>query len=101
MHPDDAARSAWWMAPRSPSPASTARSSPSCELDDQLMPGVVSMVHGWGHAASPRLRVAHASIPGRTPTRCCRSGDGSFEPLSSQAHMTGIPVDVRPLVTSG
>ena len=30
------------------------------------MPGVVSMVHGWGHAASPRLRVA-AAHPGANP----------------------------------
>lgn len=63
------------------------------ELDDELMPGVVSMVHGWGHAASPRLRVAHAS-PGANPNALLPIGPGSFEPLSSQAHMTGIAVEV-------
>ena len=66
------------------------------ELDDDLMEGVVSMVHGWGHRASPRLRVATAS-PGSNPNALLPTGPGSFEPLSSQAHMTGIPVTVRQL----
>ena len=43
----------------------------------------------------PALRVA-LRIPG--PIRKYRvsipSGPGSFEPLSSQAHMTGIPVEL-------
>ncbi len=64
------------------------------ELDDELMPGVVSMVHGWGHAASPRLQVAHQH-PGANPNVLLPIGPGSFEPLSSQAHMTGIAVRVR------
>ena len=50
-------------------------------LDDELMPGVVSMVHGWGHAASPRLRVA-AEHPGTNPNVLLPSGPGSYEPLS-------------------
>ena len=66
------------------------------EIDDDLMPGVVSMVHGWGHAASPRLRVAHAH-PGANPNELLPNGPGSFEPLSSQAHMTGIAVTVAAL----
>ena len=68
---------------------------PIVELDDELMPGVVSMVHGWGHAASPGMRVAHAH-PGANPNALLPIGAGSFEPLSSQAHMTGIPVTVAP-----
>jgi anaerobic selenocysteine-containing dehydrogenase len=65
------------------------------ELDPDLMAGVVSMVHGWGHAASPRLRVA-AEHPGTNPNVLLPVGEGSYEPLSSQAHMTGIPVSVSP-----
>ncbi len=63
-------------------------------IDDELMAGVVSMVHGWGHTASPRLRVAFEH-PGTNPNVLLPSGPGSYEPLSSQAHMTGIPVTVR------
>lgn len=62
-------------------------------LDDELMPGVVSMVHGWGHTASPSLAEASAH-PGTNPNVLLPTGAGSFEPLSSQAHMTGIAVDV-------
>jgi anaerobic selenocysteine-containing dehydrogenase len=64
------------------------------EIDDDLMEGVVSMVHGWGHSASPRLRVASAN-PGSNPNALLPIGPGSFEPLSSQAHMTGIPVRIK------
>ena len=64
------------------------------EHDADLRPGVVSMVHGWGHRASPRMRVAHAH-PGANPNTLLPIGEGSYEPLSSQAHMTGIPVTVR------
>ncbi len=63
------------------------------EVDDSLMPGVVSMVHGWGHRASPSLRVA-SKHPGTNPNALLPNGPDSFEPLSSQAHMTGIPVRV-------
>ena len=57
------------------------------------MAGVVSMVHGWGHQVCPGLRVAHAD-PGANPNAVLPTGPGSFEPLSSQAHMTGIRVRV-------
>jgi hypothetical protein len=42
------------------------------------------------------MRVA-AEHPGANPNALLPSGPGSFEPLSSQAHMTGIPVDVLAL----
>ena len=70
------------------------------ELDEHLMPGVVSMVHGWGHVASPRLRVANRH-PGANPNQLLPIGEGSFEPLSSQAHMTGIAVRVRAVTGVG
>lgn len=63
------------------------------EIDPELMRGVVAMVHGGGHDLSPRLGVASRQ-PGANPNALLPSGPGSFEPLSSQAHMTGIPVDI-------
>jgi anaerobic selenocysteine-containing dehydrogenase len=65
------------------------------EVDADLMDGVVSMVHGWGHRVSPQLQVA-AAHPGTNPNALLPTGAGSFEPLSSQAHMTGIPVRLTP-----
>jgi anaerobic selenocysteine-containing dehydrogenase len=62
-------------------------------LDAELMPGVVALAHGWGHTGSTGLRVA-ARNGGVNPNRLLPSGPGSFEPLSGQAFMTGIPVEV-------
>jgi len=63
--------------------------------DEELMPGVVAMTHGWGHAKTG-MRVA-ASNPGVNANALLPSGPGSYEPLSNQAHMTGIPIEVSAL----
>ena len=62
-------------------------------IDDDLLPGVVSLVHGWGHARAPGMRVAQRD-PGVNPNALLPVGPDSFEPLSSQSHMTGIPVEL-------
>ena len=63
-----------------------------CEPHRALV--AVAMTRGWGHGASPALKVAsnHAGVNVNAPLP---SGPRSFEPLSKQAHMTGIPVEVR------
>jgi anaerobic selenocysteine-containing dehydrogenase len=96
MHPDDAAVRG--LADGDTITVTSAHGAIDAvlEVDDELMPGVVSMVHGWGHAASPRLRVA-AAHPGANPNALLPVGEGSYEPLSSQAHMTGIAVEVKAL----
>ncbi len=63
-------------------------------IDDKLRPGVVAMTHGWGHSANPDLQLAH-NHPGVNVNALLPRGLGSFEPLSNQAHMTGIPVTVH------
>ncbi|MGI9326120.1 MAG: molybdopterin-containing oxidoreductase family protein [Pseudomonadales bacterium] len=68
-------------------------------LNEDLMPGVVAMTHGWGHANSRALRTAK-SLPGVNCNVLLPSGPGSFEPISNQAHMTGVAVDVRPAVSA-
>lgn len=96
IHPDDAA--ALGLADGAPVRIRSEHGEVDAvvELDADLMPGVVSMVHGWGHGVSPSLRVA-AQHPGANPNVLLPIGPGSYEPLSSQAHMTGIPVTVEPL----
>jgi formate dehydrogenase len=59
--------------------------------DTEVMRGVVALTHGWGNARTPGMRVAHRT-PGVNPNAVLPSGPGSFEPLSSQAFMTGVPV---------
>jgi anaerobic selenocysteine-containing dehydrogenase len=63
------------------------------EFDETLMPGVVAAVHGWGNAKTSGMRVAQAH-PGTNCNQLLPSGPGSFEPLSNQAFMTGVPVEV-------
>jgi len=69
-------------------------------LDDTLRPGVVAMTHGWGNAATPGMSVAQR-YPGVNANVLLPSGPDSFEPLSMQAHMTGVPVRVSAGGASG
>jgi hypothetical protein len=39
------------------------------------------------------MRVAQQT-PGENPNRLLPTGPESFDPLSNQAHMTGVPVEV-------
>jgi len=62
-------------------------------LDDGLRTGVVAMTHGWGHQTASGMRLAKRT-PGVNANALLPIGADSFEPLSSQAFMTGIPVEV-------
>lgn len=63
-------------------------------VTDELMPGVVSLPHGWGHGIEgTRLRVAqdHAGVNSNILTdREC------MDPLSGNAVLNGIPVSIIP-----
>ncbi len=65
------------------------------KLTEDLLTGVVAMTHGWGQGESKGMRVA-SGAPGVNCNALLPSGPGSFEPLSNQSHMTGIPVQVSP-----
>ena len=62
-------------------------------FDPALLAGVVAVPHGWGNKETPGMRVARRS-PGANVNRLLPTGPGSFEPLSSQSHMTGVAVEV-------
>ena len=62
-------------------------------LDETLRPGVVAMSHGWGNQQTPGMAVARRH-PGVNVNRLLPAGPGSFEPLSNQAHMTGVSVEL-------
>jgi anaerobic selenocysteine-containing dehydrogenase len=61
--------------------------------DRDLMPGVVALTHGWGNERTPGMRVAQKT-PGANPNALLPSGPGSYDPLSNQAFMTGVPVEL-------
>jgi anaerobic selenocysteine-containing dehydrogenase len=64
------------------------------EVTDAIMAGVVSIPHGWGHGANgSRMSVAaeHAGVNSNV------LADGTMvDPLSGNAVLNGIPVEVRP-----
>ncbi len=93
IHPDDAAE-------RDLSDGSRVRVSNEygaieveARLSNDLMRGVVAMTHGWGNTRTSGMRTARRT-PGVNANQLLPVGPGSFEPLSSQAHMTGVPVRV-------
>jgi anaerobic selenocysteine-containing dehydrogenase len=92
VHPDDAARLrlADGAACRVTSRVGTL--SAPVEITDRVMPGVVSLPHGWGHdRADARLTVA-AAHPGVNSN--VLTDDLAIDPLSGNAVLNGIPVEV-------
>ena len=64
------------------------------QLDETLRPGTVAITHGWGYSGSS-MKTA-AEHPGCNANKLLPSGPGSYEKVSNQSFMTGIPVNVEP-----
>lgn len=65
------------------------------ELSEQMMQGVVSLPHGWGHdLEGTQMRVA-AERPGVNLNALL--DEKLRDPLSGNAVLSGIPVEMRPL----
>lgn len=63
------------------------------EVTDEMMPGVVSIPHGWGHDdPASRLGVA-ATAPGADVNALT---EATIDPLSGNAVLNGIPVEITP-----
>jgi anaerobic selenocysteine-containing dehydrogenase len=64
------------------------------QVSDEVMPGVVSLPHGWGHdLPGARLRVA-AERPGANLNAIL--DEGLRDPLSGNAVLSGVPVELGP-----
>ncbi len=64
------------------------------EITDDIMPGVVSLPHGWGHDLDGiRMSVA-AKRPGAN-ANLLTAGD-RLDSLSGNAVLNGVPVEVGP-----
>src|SRR5207244_12663698 len=63
------------------------------EVTDAILPGVVSIPHGWGHdEPDVRLRIA-AAHAGVNSNRL--ADERALDPLSGNAVLNGIPVTVE------
>ncbi len=98
VHPDDAAR----LGLEDGAPARVENRAGSLEapveVTDAVMPGVVSLPHGWGHdAPGSRLGVAgaHAGVNANL-----LADEALVDALSGNAVLNGIPVAVAPVVAA-
>ena len=93
MHPDDAERRQIRDGDAVAVRSEYGEVQVEVRLTEELMPRVVAMTHGWGHGQSNGMKLAK-SRPGVNCNVLLPAGAGSFEPLSNQAHMTGVAVEV-------
>jgi anaerobic selenocysteine-containing dehydrogenase len=92
MNPEDAARLALKSGQRVRVSSRVGEVSVELDVSDAVMPGVVSLPHGWGHGrAGTRMRVAD-----RTPGVCVNdlTDDQDVDKLSGNAVLNGVPVTV-------
>ena len=95
IHPDDAARSGVADGQLALVGSEAGQVEVPVEVSDEMMPGVVSLPHGWGHdKAGTRLSVANEH-PG-VNNNLLAPGHLT-DPLSNNAVVNGIPVEVSPV----
>ncbi|MEI7717698.1 MAG: molybdopterin dinucleotide binding domain-containing protein, partial [Mycobacterium sp.] len=96
MHPDDATKRGVAAGDTVSVVSAAGQIEVPVELTDAIMPGVVSMPHGWGHGkAGTRMAVANGS-PG-VNTNILSPPTFLDEPSGNGA-LNGIPVTVAPVL---
>jgi anaerobic selenocysteine-containing dehydrogenase len=96
VHPGDAERLGLEDGGRAVIDSAAGRIEAPVELTDGIMPGVVSIPHGWGHDA-PGVKMGVASRHPGVNTNVL-ADESQVDPLSGNAVLNGIPVEVRAAV---
>ena len=94
VHPDDAERIGLRSGGQARVTSRSGALHAPVEVTDAVMPGVVSLPHGWGHDVDgTALGVAseHAGVN----TNVLADAD-AYDPLSGNAALNGIPVELEP-----
>jgi anaerobic selenocysteine-containing dehydrogenase len=95
IHPDDATRLALTDGGSAKVASRTGALVVPVEVTDGIMPGVVSIPHGWGHDLDGvQLSVASTRAAGVNSNLL--ADDELFDPISGNAVLNGIPVTVAP-----
>jgi anaerobic selenocysteine-containing dehydrogenase len=95
VHPDDAARHALVDGAHAEVRSRAGAVRAQVEITDAIMPGVVSLPHGWGHdAPGAELGVA-AAQPG--PNSNVLTDELVIDVPSGNAVLNGIPVELAPV----
>jgi anaerobic selenocysteine-containing dehydrogenase len=98
VHPEDAGRLGLADGGRAVVSSAAGQLEAPVEVTDGIMPGVVSIPHGWGHdAPGVRMSVAgdHAGVNSNV-----LADESLVDPLSGNAVLNGIPVEVRAAVVA-
>ncbi len=93
MHPDDAARLGMADGEMATVASRAGSVVVPVEITDAIMPGVVSIPHGWGHTSpGTKMRIAteHAGVNTNILT-----DEEEVDRLSGNAVLNGIPVTVQ------
>ena len=94
VHPDDAGRLGLHDGDPAVVASRVGTVTIPVEVTDAIVPGVVSIPHGWGHdAPGVQLRVAreHAGVNSNL-----LADEELYDPISGNAVLNGIPVSVAP-----
>jgi anaerobic selenocysteine-containing dehydrogenase len=93
VHPDDAAQLGLVTGAVATVQSRTGTVAVPVEVTDGIMPGVVSIPHGWGHDVDGvQLSVAATTAAGVNSNLL--ADEGLFDALSGNAVLNGIPVTV-------
>ena len=95
LHPTDARRLGIVDGQRVAVRSSVGRLEADAEVTEGLMPGVVSLPHGWGHSDPATRSLLAARDPGVNSNLL--TDEAPLDPLSGTAVLNGIPVEVSPL----
>ncbi|HEV7734105.1 MAG TPA: molybdopterin oxidoreductase family protein [Candidatus Binatia bacterium] len=93
IHPDDAGRLGLSQGASARLTSRAGALEVPVEITDAIMPGVVSMPHGWGHdskGSAMRIATAHAGVNSNLLT-----DEHATDPLSGNAVLNGIPVEIE------
>ena len=95
MHPDDAHRLGLVDGTAANVTSRTGSVTIPVEVTDGIMPGVVSIPHGWGHDLDGVQLSIAGTVAAGVNTNLLADED-LFDPLSGNAVLNGIPVAVTP-----
>ncbi|MBX2796705.1 MAG: molybdopterin-dependent oxidoreductase [Myxococcales bacterium] len=93
VHPDDAAARGLQAAGEAVVRSRVGEVQVPVEITDAIMPGVVSLPHGWGHHRSGVSWTTAAKHAGHSVNDL--TDDAEVDPLSGNAVLNGVPVEVQ------
>jgi anaerobic selenocysteine-containing dehydrogenase len=93
VHPDDAARLGLIDGGSARVVSRSGEVVAPVEVTDEIMPGVVSLPHGWGHGLRGSRHAVAAEYAGVNSNLL--ADESAVDPLSGNAVLNGIPVRVE------